>query len=231
LLHGLRRGGGGAPVPSLRLLQVRTGIGCAVVLGAGMVFVVLSQALDAQASIGQFDAALTRALQLHVSNSALEGFAMLTHLGDTNTRTVLCIAVSALLLGLSQRALAIAWVAAVAGNGAINSLLKGVFERPRPLHDHGLPVADSGWSFPSGHSSGALVTYGMLAYLVLRLAPPRWGLPALLLAAALAFVTGLSRVFLQVHFASDVLAGFASGLMWLTVCVTAVEWARWRSRR
>jgi len=71
----------------------------------------------------------------------------------------------------------------------------------------------------------------MLAYLALRLAPPRWHLPAMLGAAALAGTVGSSRVFLQVHYASDVLAGFASGTAWLLVAIIGVELGRHHGTR
>ena len=88
-----------------------------------------------------------------------------------------------------------------------------------------------GYSFPSGHTSGSLVVYGMLAYLCLRLLPPRWHLASVLLASALAFSIGWSRVILQVHWASDVVAGFAFGVAWLTVSIAAIEVTRRMSRR
>ena len=99
---------------------------------------------------------------------------------------------------------------AIGGNAILNRTLKAEFERVRPLHADGHVLAD-GWSLPSGHSSGALVAYGMLAYVLIRLAPGAWRMPAVLLAAAIAFATGCSRVFLQMHYATDVAAGFASG--------------------
>ncbi|RYF39882.1 MAG: phosphatase PAP2 family protein, partial [Comamonadaceae bacterium] len=70
---------------------------------------------------------------------------------------------------------------------------------------------------------------GMLAYVVLRFVARRWQLPVLLAATAVAFTTGSSRVFLQVHYASDVLAGFAWGLAWLALCVLGCEWLRLRA--
>ncbi len=164
-----------------------------------------------------------------VSWATLQALAWITHLGDVATLTVLCTAVAGLLMWSRQRTLALAWVGAVAGDGILNILLKLLFVRARPIHDQGL-VEAGGWSFPSGHSSGSVVAYGMLAYQTLRFVPELWPLPLLLLATAVAFTTGLSRVFLQVHYASDVLAGFASGLLWLTLCILSVEWLRLRPR-
>ena len=111
------------------------------------------------------------------------------------------------------------------GHAALNLTLKEVFARVRPLHEHGL-VFEPGFSFPSGHSSGSVVAYGMLAYLLVRALPPVWHLPVVLAATAAAFAIGCSRVFRQVHFASDVIAGVASGLAWLVVCITSVELTR-----
>jgi membrane-associated phospholipid phosphatase len=213
-----------------RLLMRRAIVACAIVVGAGIVFAEMAGALDARDAVGRFDVALTQALRLHLSSATLRLFAAITHLGDTRTLTAVCILVAAVLLWRGQRALALMWVAAVAGNGTLNRLLKSTFERTRPAHGHGFLVADDGWSFPSGHSSGSVAAYGMLAYVILRFVSLRWQLPVLLLAAALAFTTGVSRVFLQVHYASDVLAGFSSGLAWLTVCVAVAEWQRLRRR-
>ncbi len=221
--------GRNAPLPQ-RLPIWRAIVAGAIVAGAGIVFVEMTGALDARDAVARFDVALTQALRLQLSSATLRVFALLTHLGDTRTLTVLCIGVAAVLVGCGQRALALAWVLAVAGNGALNNLLKSVFERVRPEHAHGFLVADGGWSFPSGHSSGSVAAYGMLACVILRFVSMRWQLPVLLLAAALAFTTGASRVFLQVHYASDVLAGFASGLAWLTICVAGAEWQRLRRR-
>jgi membrane-associated phospholipid phosphatase len=212
-----------------RLLIRRAIVTCAILVGAGIVFAEMAGALDAGDAVGRFDVALTQALRLQLSAATLRVFALVTHLGDTRTLTALCIVVAAVLVWCGQRALTLAWVLAVAGNGALNNLLKSVFERVRPEHDHRFLVADGGWSFPSGHSSGSVAAYGMLAYVILRFVSMRWQLPLLLLAAAVAFTTGVSRVFLQVHYASDVLAGFASGLAWLTICMAVAEW--WRVRR
>ena len=64
----------------------------------------------------------------------------------------------------------------------------------------------------------------MLAYVLIRILPRGWHLPAAMLCAATAFSVGASRIFVQAHFATDVVAGFASGGAWLTICILTVEW-------
>jgi membrane-associated phospholipid phosphatase len=109
----------------------------------------------------------------------------------------------------------------------LNRTLKAIFERSRPLHDHGI-TAEGGWSFPSGHASGSMLIYGLLAYIVVRHTPARWHIPVALTSIAIITFVGSSRVLLQVHYASDVLAGYAVAVAWLAICVAALEAVRWR---
>ncbi|HZF80941.1 MAG TPA: phosphatase PAP2 family protein [Rubrivivax sp.] len=224
----LERGRGVDQPPAPRVLVLRLLVGLGVAVGAGLSFAELAEALDLSDGLARFDTALTAALRQHVSLAALRSFALVTRLGDTSTLTALGILVAGLLLVASQRRLALLWVLAIGGNSVLNVLLKGTFERVRPVYEHDLLLSHSGWSFPSGHSSGSVVAYGMLAYVLVHLVSPRWQLPLLLLATLLALTIGFSRVFLQVHYFSDVLAGFASGLVWLTICIVSSEWLRLR---
>jgi membrane-associated phospholipid phosphatase len=126
---------------------------------------------------------------------------------ETPAASATCRIVVAIALWLvGRRALALGWTLSLAGNGLLNPALKQIFARARPVHEHGLAM-ETGFSFPSGHSSGSMVFYGMLLYLGIRLLPARWH--PLLAAAATAVVVTVasSRIFLQVHFASDVAAG------------------------
>jgi len=203
----------------------RTAFGLGLMLSGALFFAALAGQLHPGQAMGQADQAFTLALRASAPPAALQAFAALTHLADTATLTALCIAVALALVVFGRRLLAVGWVAAVAGNGLLNETLKWVFGRGRPLDPDALGLAQ-GYSFPSGHSSGAVVAYGMLAYLALRLLPGRWHLPALLVATALAITVGASRLFLRLHFASDVAAGFASGAVWLVLCVTTLEFLR-----
>ena len=200
--------------------------GFALVVGAAALFAEIAEHLGADGAMSRADAALAASIHAHVGATTLRAFAALTHFGDVRTVSVLGVAVASLLWQQRQRALALGWVLAVGGNALLNPLLKRVFERVRPLHENGI-VSEIGWSFPSGHTSSSTVAYGMLAYVAIRTLPAAWHLPAVLGATALAFSVGCSRVFLTVHFASDVAAGFASGTAWLAACIVSVELARY----
>ncbi|SHL48384.1 phosphatase PAP2 family protein [Hymenobacter psychrotolerans] len=113
---------------------------------------------------------------------------------------------------------------AVAGSAILNQLLKMHFQRPRPTT---ALLAQLGLSFPSGHAMIGMALYGCLAWLLWRHGRhPVWGLLLLLWAVLI----GLTRVYLQVHYATDVLAGFAAGLLWLILLRTALR-LYWREEQ
>ena len=174
--------------------------------------------------MGHFDDAFSAAIQRGTPSSVVHAFAAITRLGDAATLAVIGLLVFFALLRRQGIRLALKWAAAVGGNALLNVSLKFVFARARPVHDSELVLAQ-GFSFPSGHASGWVVTYGMLAYLAWRLLPERWhcrpccSRPWRRSPSARACV-------LRVHYPSDVLAGFASGSAWLAMCILGVELAR-----
>jgi membrane-associated phospholipid phosphatase len=116
---------------------------------------------------------------------------------------------------------------AVTGLGAalLDPSLKAVVGRLRPVVAD--PVAVGGGnSFPSGHTLGSTIVYGALTLVFLSLAKGRWRWWLVGVAALLVFAIGLSRIALGVHFLSDVLAGWALGLAWISV--TAYAFRVWR---
>lgn len=199
--------------------------GFAVLVGAAAGFAGIAEEIGQGGDIAHFDEAFAAAMATGLSPATGRIFDALTRLGDTATIVALGALVAAVLAFRGRRRLAFGWVVALAGNGLLNETLKRVFERMRPVHE-GAVVSAQGWSFPSGHSSGAVVAYGLLAYLLIRTLPARWHLPLVLSAVALAFTIGSSRVFVGVHFVSDVVAGFLSGSAWLAVCIVGFELAR-----
>ena len=117
---------------------------------------------------------------------------------------------------------------AVVGGMILNNILKALFHRPRPLSEAALTTV-YGWSFPSGHAMNSTIFYGMLVYLIVRGIHSRpLRLAAIAASMSIVFIIGLSRIYLQVHYLSDVIAGLAGGLFWLSVCITGVEMNRKR---
>lgn len=217
-----------APHAPQRALVAHWVVALAVAGGAALIFLEMAEASRAHEAMAGFDAVLAQALGESVSPVTARLFGAATHLGDPATLTVLGLVVAVALVAFRQRGLAAFWIVALVGNGSINTVLKNVYERARPnaevLHQLTVPSLANGWSFPSGHTSGAVVAFGALAYILVCTTPSRWHLPVVLFAVAVAFTVAVSRVVLQVHWASDVVAGSISGMLWLAVCVLTVEW-------
>lgn len=111
----------------------------------------------------------------------------------------------------------------VAGGGALDWELKRYFVRARPAMAQMLMHA-SGYSFPSGHAMGSTIVFGALAYLAFRMLHAwRWKAFAIALAITLILGVALSRVYLGVHWISDVGAGVTAGLLWVTMTTVAYE--------
>lgn len=117
----------------------------------------------------------------------------------------------------------------MAGGWAASIALKGVFARPRPDLVE-IPTFVS-HSFPSGHSMMSAVVYLTLGFIVSRFVKPFWfKVYILLLAVGLTFMVGLSRIFLGLHYPSDVVAGWMAGLAWAGLCLLIAEWLQGRGK-
>jgi PAP2 superfamily protein len=150
---------------------------------------------------------------------------------DTGAAAVTLAATLSLLLR-RRVAHAALMVAALTGGQALNWALKAAFERPRPTFSDPLATA-TGFSFPSGHAMVSLTVYGALAFVTAASAGSRRAqLLALLSATALVLAIGFSRVYLGVHYATDVLAAYSAGVAWLALCaLTLLGASRVRVRK
>jgi membrane-associated phospholipid phosphatase len=213
-----------------RYLGIVAIIGFGLSAGALVLFVELADEIGAGESLAEFDVALSTALREHLARETLRIFSIITHLGDGVVLMAIGVAVFAVLAAKRLKLLAAAWAVTTLSGALLNRILKAIFERSRPFHDHGLTAVE-GWSFPSGHASGSMLVYGLLAYVVVRSTSPAWHIPAALAGVALIIFVGSSRVLLQVHYLSDVLAGYASAAAWVAICVAALETVRWREQQ
>jgi undecaprenyl-diphosphatase len=157
----------------------------------------------------------------------------LTALGSQTVLWLVCIAViSYLLLGRRPRT-ALFVLAATGGGIAMGGLLKLIYARPRPaLVPHLVDVTSS--SFPSGHATDSAIVYLTLAALLARTVPER-ALRIYIIGVAilLTLLIGASRVYLGVHWPSDVAAGWTIGAAWATGCSFAYSRvpSAWRTNR
>lgn len=147
-----------------------------------------------------------------------------TGLGGVGVLTFLTLAVAGL-LAFTGRLRTVALLAASIGGGLLlSTLLKLAFDRARPdLVPHGSLVYTA--SFPSGHSTMAAVTYLTLGALLMRTQQSR-AIKAYLLTVAvtLTIAVGASRVYLGVHWPTDVLAGWTIGAAWAITCWLTARW-------
>ena len=174
----------------------------------------------------RFDGAVADYLHSSATPALTTFFLTVTAFGSVQAIALLGLLVSALLARKRRWTSLAIWLAAIGGAAVLNRVLKAFFERPRPFFDHPLLV-ESTYSCPSGHAMGALVAYGMLAYFaVLALGTWRGRVAVVLAAVLLVLLIGLSRLYLGVHYFSDVAAGYAAGGLWLSALITASETVR-----
>ena len=104
----------------------------------------------------------------------------------------------------------------------LNQLLKGILQRPRPTEFR--IIEETGYSFPSGHSMVSMAFYGYLIYLIYKFVKNKyikWSL--IILLSILICTIGVSRIYLGVHYTSDVLGGFLISISYLVIYTSAIK--------
>lgn len=229
------RGPAHARSPLLYLsLYLSVGLGLAWAGVAG--FVEMAETLGEPDRVTVFDTALARQLHVHASVVGLWAFRAVAWLAGLPVLLALLVGVTVWLARRREWLRTAGWLAAMIGDAALNAALKASYQRVRPSAGWTNPfITEPGWSFPSGHAMGAIVAYGMLAYLLVtheRTGSRGRRLGIVVVALAVVLMIGFSRIYLTVHYFSDVAGGYAAGAAWLAVCVTGVESARrFRNRR
>jgi membrane-associated phospholipid phosphatase len=204
-------------------------VGVALGLAAVALFALVAGGLEDTPS--PFDAAVAAAFHEHASRTP-EGvilFKAITEIGSLRTVAAVALLVALLLVWRRQRFLLFGWLTVLAGAGLLSHLLKDVFQRERPHFPDPVALEQSA-GFPSGHALGAFVCYGLIAYfLVLR--RPHFGVGAAVVGglALAVLAVGFSRLYLGVHYFSDILGAYAAGGAWLAGSISALEVVR-RSR-
>ncbi|HEX9172966.1 MAG TPA: phosphatase PAP2 family protein [Telluria sp.] len=203
-------------------------VGLVLIVGAAWVFGSIAGDVVANASITVLDVWLAHWFRANASESFTGVLLFITHWHSQPGIAAMALALGAWLYRNRAHYWLLALAATVPGGMLLNALLKYVFQRARPSWEDPL-LSLSTYSFPSGHTAGATLFYGLLAsYIVV--VNRSWSVRAAAVAAACAMVAlvALSRVYLGVHYLSDVLAAMAEGCAWLAVCLTAFSTLRRR---
>jgi len=199
-------------------------VGLAASAACMWIFFALADEISEQRWLVHTDLAVTQWLQVHGTEAGESFFIGVSYLGAQVLIAVLVVATIVLLVRRNWRHLAV--LAITCGGGALlNGALKLVYHRARP--SVAAEFQTTSWSFPSGHAMDSLIVYGLAANW-LRERFPRARLPILVAAIALIGGIGFARIYLGVHYLSDVVAGFLGGFVWLTVCVTGYQFAERR---
>lgn len=193
-------------------------------LMAGLVAAVLTGAIHS------FDQFVSHWIGQYRTEALVAVFRWVTHLGGTETLTAVSLVATGLFWAYHRQRFIVPLWLAIAGSQAMTWIGKYAFSRPRPEFVTAVEVHSP--SFPSAHASGAMAVYGFIAYALtrdLRLAMARFHVAYWV--GVLIVLVGFSRIYLGVHYVSDVLLGFLLGIFWLLVAFAIHEYGRARRQR
>lgn len=194
-------------------------------IAALLCFIVVAAQIHGD-EVKQFDHSIIQAIQSFESPGITSAMKFLSFIGSTwMVVTISLAAIGILYFALHHRFELIFFVSVEVSSAVLNKLLKLTFARERPnLYRI---VEEAGYSFPSGHSMGAFALYASLAFLIWRHVHARKGRIAVILLSSLMIVLiGVSRIYLGVHYPSDVIGGYMASGICFTLSVWLFQWYR-----
>jgi len=178
-------------------------------------------------AVARFDSAVTAAVQGWRAPMVTALMRVITAMGGTVFVTLVTVALVVMLLAGGRRFEAGFTAGAVGGGVLISTLAKGHFERPRPAAVQALVELPASYSFPSGHSMASLCLGTAIGWLAIRSGLSVRARVLVVAGCALyALAVGLTRVYLGVHYPSDVIASWLLGGAWLSLCIGVAEAVR-----
>ncbi len=148
----------------------------------------------------------------------------ITRLGDPKVVVPMTLIIIGLLFWQRHRVEAQIFALDAMGGAVLSYVLKLAFNKPRPQLWES-PIRETTFSYPSGHALGSMVLYGFLSYIFATMYP-RYAKWFYGIATALIISIGMSRLYLGVHWPTDIVAGYGIGFLWITVCITLLRLAR-----
>lgn len=195
-------------------------IGLLVLAAGGWVFGALAEEV-AEGDTG-LDNRIADELHEHATRPLTEFFEAVTTLGNGIVLAGVAAIAAYLLARRRYYAEAVLMVLAYVGAQFLSYSLKLAFRRDRPFFTDPLATVST-YSFPSGHATVSIAVYGALCLVLVRRLTGPARVVCVAAAVLLVSLIGFSRLYLGVHFLSDVLAGFSVGLAWLALCVVVLD--------
>jgi len=203
-------------------------VGVLVVLICGWCFGEIAEDVSHGDPIVQVDRDVAVWFHQHVAPTITQVARMISFFGSVGWLTAASIGVALFLVSRRDWLNASLVALVMLGGSTLNLVLKHFFHRERPVLENPL-VTLSSYGFPSGHTMGATLLYGLLALLAWKNLRNRAARLACVVGACFwILLIGLTRIYLGAHYLTDVLGALAAGLLWLVVCWTAFETLRWR---
>jgi membrane-associated phospholipid phosphatase len=203
-------------------------VGLVLIVAAAWLFGGIAEDVVNNAAITRLDVSLAQWFHAHASASMTQAMLLVSHVHGMIGAPVITALLAAIFYRTRQRYWLATTLAVVPGGMLLNVLLKYVFQRARPSFDDPLLSLPT-YSFPSGHTANAALLYGLLAcWLWMNRRSVAARAAAVAGACVMVALVGTSRMYLGVHYLSDVLAATAEGGAWLAVCITAVSTLRRR---
>ncbi|GER71080.1 phosphatase PAP2 family protein [Weizmannia acidilactici] len=175
-----------------------------------------------KAEIRNFDLPIISFVQGFISDHMTSVMLAITFLGSVQGAASITLIFVLILWIKKYRTLSIYLAVSVAlGAGVFNRILKYIFKRQRP--DIMRVIQETGYSFPSGHSMGSMILFGCLVFILFRVVKKQWSkFAGTLFAMFIVLNIGISRIYLGVHYPSDVVGGYAAGLIWVILSAMAL---------
>ena len=190
---------------------------------AGVIFFGLAWNVASRDTIVTIDAAIAEWLHRHGTRPVTMALLAITHANSTVGLSSLTVIFAIVLARMKAWYWMLSLILAVPGGLMLNVALKYAYERARPSFEDPILTLES-YSFPSGHTAGATVFYGILAaFLVSRTRKHRWRATWVGAAIVIIALVAFSRIYLGAHYLSDVLAAASSSLAWLVLSLATVR--------
>jgi len=198
-------------------------LGALVLIGAAWLFGGIAEDVVNGDPLTVVDANIATWFHAHAVPTVTPSMLLITDLHGPWGITILTLIMSLFLIWNRAWDWLLALVLVVPGGILLNVLMKHAFGRARPMFAEPMLTLTT-YSFPSGHVAAATLFYGLLAaFMITRMEAWRWRLLVALVALLIVVLVGLSRIYLGVHYLSDVLAALAEGIAWLAICLTAMQ--------